>query len=470
MIEVVDAQHQKSVENLQTQIRDYYRRKVPYRVYHGSTNSTRVLKFKRSEMVDTSNLSRVLAIDAERKIAVAEPNVSMDALVRATLKVGLIPTVVPEFPGITIGGAIQGTGAETSSHKYGCVSQTANWAEYILGDGSLVRASRGEHADLFYGAAGSCGSLGLITAAEINLIRAPKYVQVTHYQVKSLAEGVELMKKYAEAGSDFVEWGMFRKNHGTIVVGTMSDEVQGKVRRFSRPQDEWYYLYLKKVADAGQIQTDSVPIKDYLFRFNRGAFWTAELVFRQAGIPLNPFSRFVLDPFLRTRKLYQAIQESAAGQSYICQDLVLPQETVSPFLNFIDQEFGLYPIGGCPIKPETRSPLQPNSIDSSLLFNIGVYGLKIEPYEKFVEANRKIEAKTRELGGKKWFYAHNYYPESEFWSIYDKKWYDRLRKKYKAETLPSVFDRTRVKERFEVNKKRGALKTILGLAKLRVAD
>jgi len=421
-------------------------------------------------MIDTSKLNRVLSVNAAKKVAIVEPNVSMDKLVNETLKFGLIPTVVPEFPGITIGGAIQGTGAETSSHKYGCVSQTVNWMEYILGDGSVIKASSTEHADLFYGSAGSCGSLGLITATEINLIRAPKYVNVTHYQIKSFTEGVELMKKYALQGCDFIEWIMFRKDYGAIVVGTMSDEVRGEVRRFSRPHDPWYYLYVKKVANSGQSPTDSVPIKDYLFRFNRGAFWAAELAFKQSGVPFNALTRFILDPLLRTRKLYQALQESAASQSYICQDLVLPEETVLPFLEFIDKEFDMYPIGGCPIKPEIRSPLQCNGIKSEILFNIGVYGLRVEPYEKFIQANRQIESKTSDLGGKKWFYAHNYYTESEFWKIYDKKWYDNLRKKYKAETLPNIFERTRVKGYFKVSKKRGAIKTMLGLAKLRIID
>jgi FAD/FMN-containing dehydrogenase len=167
-------------------------------------------------MVDTSSLNRVLSVDRDKKVAVVEPNVSMDKLVDATLRHGLIPTVVPEFPGITVGGAIQGTGAETSSHKYGCVSDTANWMEYILGNGSVVRASRTQHADLFYGSAGSCGSLGLITAAEIKLIRAPKYVHVTHYLVESFTEAVAIMEKNAHAGSDFIEWVMLSKNYGIV--------------------------------------------------------------------------------------------------------------------------------------------------------------------------------------------------------------------------------------------------------------
>jgi delta24-sterol reductase len=426
--------------------------------------------FKRSEMIDISTMNHVLSVDVSKRVAVVEPNVPMDKLVNATLKYGLLPPVVPEFPGITLGGAIQGAAAETSSHKYGCVSQTVNWMEYILGDGSVVKASATDHADLFYGSAGSYGSLGLITAAEINLIPAKKYVNITHFQITSFAEGVKLMKLYANDESDFGEGYMFSKDRGAIVIGTMSDEIQGKFRRFSRPQDNWYFLYIKAVAKSGVQITDTLPIKDYLFRFNRGAFWAAEIGFREYGLPFNRFVRFIFDPLLRTRKLYQVVQESGASQSYICQDIMLPEAGMVPFLEFIDEEFNMYPIGGCPIKPEPRSPLQCNGIKTDILFNVGVYGLRVEPYDKFVDASRQIEIKTNQLGGKKWFYSHNYYSEAEFWKIYDKQWYQQLRQKYKATSLPDIYNRTRVKEQYKVSKRRGVLKTVLGMAKLRIVD
>lgn len=462
--------HNQAVQILQDQIRDYYRRKVPFRVYHGSTNSTRILTFKRSEMVDISRLNHVLSIDKERRTAIVEPNVPMDKLVAATMKYGLVPPVVPEFPGITVGGAIQGAGAESTSHNWGCFSQTINWMNMLLGNGSQLKVSPKKNSDLFYGTAGAYGSLGLITLVEIKLVPARKYVNTSHYTIGSFQEGVEQMEKWSTAGCDFIEWIMFSKNHGAIVIGTLSDTAQGKVHRFSRAFDNWYYLHVKHIANSGQHIVDSVPLKDYLFRFNRGAFWAAELAFVQANIPFNGLTRFLLDPLLRTRKLYRALQESAASQVYLCQDLVLPQETAVEFLNFVDSNFNMYPIGGCPIKTEPRSQLQCNGIKSDLVFNIGVYGLKVEPYVEFVKANRKIETETKKLGGKKWFYAHNYYTPEEFWQIYDKSWYDELRQKYHATTLPDIYTRTCVTKQYEVHKRRGALKTIAGIAKLRIED
>jgi len=64
-------------------------------------------------MVDTSGFSHVLKIDREKKTVLVEPNVPMDVLVEETLKLGLLPPVVMEFPGITVGGGFAGS-------KYTC--------------------------------------------------------------------------------------------------------------------------------------------------------------------------------------------------------------------------------------------------------------------------------------------------------------------------------------------------------------
>lgn len=466
----MDLKHTAAVDKLQGQISEYYSRKVPFRVYHGSTNSTRVLTFKRSEMVDISELNHVLSVDTAKNTAIVEPNVPMDLLVEETLKFGLIPPVVTEFPGITVGGAIQGGAAESASYEWGCFSQTVNWIEMITGNGEVLRVSPTENADLFYGTAGSYGSLGLITAAEIKLIPAKKYMSVTHYQVTSCQEGVDLIEKHLDTDSNFIEFVMLEKNLGAVVIGRQTDTIQGKLRRFSRAFDPWYYLYAMDIAHAKKQVTNTLPLKDYLFRYDRGAFWAAELAFKDHNMPLNGFVRFILDPLLRTRKLYQAVQASDASQKYICQDLVLPAKTLIQFVDFIDQELGMYPIGICPLKPEPRSPLQCNGIDTELVYNVGVYGMRISSYEKFVAINKQIESKTYELGGKKWLYAHSYYTEKEFWQNYDKKWYDALRKKYHATTLPDIYNRTRITERFLLSTKRAVVKTIFGRAKLRIVD
>ena len=55
--------------------------------------------------------------------------------------------------------------------------------------------------------------------------------------------------------------------------------------------------------------------------------------------------------------------------------------------------------------------------------------------------NRKLELKASMLLGAKLLYARTYYTYEEFWTIYRKDRYDELRLKYKADGLPSVYDK-----------------------------
>lgn len=459
------------VDNLAKEIKRFYSRKKPFRVYHGSTNSTRVLSFKRDEMIDTSHLDNVIDVDVSKRTVCVEANVPMDKLVKATLKHGLVPPVIPEFPGITVGGAIQGGAGESSSFKWGFLSQTTNWVEYILGNGEVRRASTKKYPDLFYGAAGSCGTLGVITAAEIQLVPAKKFVVTTYLPVSGFVDCVEKMQQACGDGQyDFIDAIMFDKNGGLLICGALSDNRVDKVRRFSRARNPWFYLNAEQIYRQGVIVTESIPLVDYLFRYDRGAFWVGKFAFELFGVKFSRLWRFALNPILNTRKLYQALQVSGASQQYIVQDLTMPVENTVDFLQYIDKKLGIYPLWVCPVKPEPKSPLLCNGIASKLTINVGVWGPRIENYDNFVATNRGIEKKLIKSDGKKWLYAHTYYPEKEFWSIYDKKWYDNLRKKYFASSLPSIYDKVVVTKRYPVNVRRGLFQTIIGIAKLRVRE
>jgi delta24-sterol reductase len=410
----------------------------------------------------------VLSIDSQTNTAIVEPNVPMDELVNTTLRYSLLPPVITEFPGITIGGGIQGGAGESSSFKWGFFSQTVNWVEYVLGDGTVMKASPSENADLFYGAAGSSGTLGVITSVELQLIPAMKYVQLTYLPITSFTDARKTLERSSEDDYDFVDGIMFGADHGVIIVGKLSDEKAGKIQRFSRAYDTWYYLHAATIDAEAQTVTETVPLKDYLFRYNRGAFWVGRYAFQRFGIPFNALTRFVLNPILNTRKLYQALQDSGASQEHLVQDLTLPLNKIEEFLSYLDTTTGIYPLWLCPVKPEPRSPLLCNGLETPLAINVGVWGSQENDYSKFKKLNKDIEAKLMALGGKKWMYAHTYYTEAEFWNIYDKRWYDALRKKYKATSLPTMYQKVVVREKYEVNARRGLLRTIAGTAKLRV--
>jgi FAD/FMN-containing dehydrogenase len=125
-------------------VRGYFEQSIPFRITHGSTNSTRPAHLKsRARLVDISALKNVLEVDTSKRTALVEPNVPMDRLVESTLRHGLVPPVVMEFPGITAGGGFAGTAGESSSFKHGYFDQCVNAVEMVLPDGEVVVAKPG---------------------------------------------------------------------------------------------------------------------------------------------------------------------------------------------------------------------------------------------------------------------------------------------------------------------------------------
>ena len=165
--------HASLVAEISATVQRFYRQRIPFRISHGSTNSTRHA-VSRQNVVNTGRLNNVLEVDRAKKVVLVEPNVPMDKLVETTMRHGLVPPVVMEFPGITAGGGYAGTAGESSSFKHGYFDRTINWVEMVLGNGDVVKASPAQNVDLFDGAAGSLGTLGVTTLVELQLIEAKK--------------------------------------------------------------------------------------------------------------------------------------------------------------------------------------------------------------------------------------------------------------------------------------------------------
>lgn len=462
--------HSKQTAELTTQITTFYEQKRPFKIYHGSTNSTRIQVFKRDEMIDTSGLDHVLHVDSERKTVLVEPNVPMDKLVKETLRYGLIPPVVMEFPGITVGGGVQGGAGESSSFRYGAFQSICTAYEIITGDGKLVTCSKTKNSDLFYGTAGSCGTLGVMTAIELQLIQAKQYVHLTYIPISSFEESIQVLREVCNEEYDYIDSIMFGPDEGVIMAGTLSDRQLGNVASFRRARDEWFYLHAQQISKTRKEHTESVPLTDYLFRYDRGGFWVGAYAFRMYRVPFTRFWRWAYDWLLRTRKLFKGLQESGISQRMIVQDLALPQATAGAFMRYVDQTLGIYPLWICPLAADTESPFMPNYLDTPLVINVGVWGDSLATYEAFYEANRSIEKNLAKLGGRKCFYAHAYYDEEEFWAIYGKERYDLLREKYHASYLPSTYDKIRVRETYPITMQRGLWRTFFNLAKLRVTS
>ncbi|RSM13615.1 hypothetical protein CDV31_005785 [Fusarium ambrosium] len=462
--------HDKAVEDIATAVRQFFKLGEKYRVFHGSSNSTRPRHGSNQNTVDISMLSNVLAIDVNRKTCLVEPNVPMDRLVEATIAYGLVPPVVMEFPGITAGGGFSGTSGESSSFRHGFFNETVNYVEMVLGNGDIVKASRQERPDLFHGAAGAAGTLGITTAMELQLIEAKRFVKTTYRKVGSIADAIsEIKGECNNSEIDYLDGIVYSQDHGVIITGqaTNTKPSECPVQTFSHPGDPWFYLHVQdktRNLSPSSTVTEYVPLTEYLFRYDRGGFWVGRQGYTYfKAIPFNKFFRWLLDDYSHTRTLYHALHASRISSQFVVQDLALPYETAETFINWVDRSLGIWPLWLCPLKGcsmPTFHPVTNRKVSDSVgntekqiphetqisqpMLNIGVWGWGPQNFDEFISKNRDLEHKLTALGGRKWLYAHTYYQEDEFWNLYDYGWYQSLREKYSATTLPTVYDKVKV--------------------------
>lgn len=442
--------HEELVANISAAVKAFFGRKQSFRIFHGSTNSTRPIQADR--IVDISALSNVLKVDKSSRMAIVEPNVSMDKLVQATLAHGMIPPVVMEFPGITVGGGYAGSAGESSSFKYGYFDQTVNSVEMVLANGEVVTASASENADLFKGAAGSLGSLGITTKLELRLIPARRFVKLVYHPYSNTHDTIKALRQATEnPENDYVDGILFSNTHGVLMTGRLTDDIpQSETpQRFSGAWDSWFYLHVMN-KPLGVHSVDYIPTPEYLFRYDRGGFWVGTFAFKYFGfVPFNRFTRWFLNDFMHTRMMYRALHASDMSFGYMIQDLSLPYDTVEEFIEYTSRTLGIWPLWLCPLRAIDPPTFHPWTTDpkqggvSQPMLNIGLWGAGSRNRDKFVRQNRDLESRLSELGGRKVLYSHTYYPEEEFWKLYDKKWYQGLRERYSATTLPTVYDKVK---------------------------
>lgn len=446
-------EHKIIVKKISSKIEDYLtsHKEKKLRFYHGGTNSTRDQSAdKEYYFIDISKLNDVLEVNTENKYALVEPNVSMEKLAKTTLEYDLLPPVVMEFPGITAGGAVNGATLEASSYKYGQFNDNCIEYEIVLGSGEVINATEKEYADLFYGISGSYGSLGLITLIKVKLRKTAPYVRTVFSLSGDYKQTVkELRIEIEKKEADYIDSVVFDSKHGVVITGYFHNEVDEKVETFSRASDEWFYERAKKVSKDQKEFEELIPIFDFLFRYNRGAYWMGEYAFPILHIPDNRLTKTILNPFMNTRKMYDGMHALNISQNYFIQDFYCPLEKTVEVMQESEDKLGIFPLWLCPMKPtDTPQKLSPSYIKSDFLIDIGIWGQSKKYLKDPIRLNKDFEEFARSTNSRKMLYAHAYYSEEDFWKIYDKDWYEKLRKKYHAsEIFPDVWQKTHVKNK-----------------------
>lgn len=439
--------HDEDVKKIQA---TFKRGCTPFSLKDSTSNMISSKEYKKTtSSLDISALNQVLSI--ENNVALVEPRVTMEHLVKETLKIGLIPPVVPEFKGITVGGAIMGASLESSSHLFGQFNDSCLEYEVLLGDGSIIIVNRESHSDLFYGLSSSYGTLGIILLAKIQLAPAHPWVHLHYHKFSNLHEMRSLLQKLCsqELPPDYIDGLIFSEKEGVIMSGYKIDQPKNKKTYLLSSWKPWFYVHAKEAKE------EVIPLLDYLFRYDRGAFWMGSYLthlkslwqyvtkikcshsFTEKQKLPSPFLNRLLPlffgKFLGSTSLYKAlhkIPEEWFHTHFIVQDFYISLEKALPFIEKALHNTNISPLWICPIK-STKTPqiFAPHKQESPLLVDIGVYGA---PFGKknAQEHTKDLEALAQEIDARKMLYAATYYTEEIFWNIYDKKKYDILRERY----------------------------------------
>ena len=391
--------------------------------------------------LDVSGFTHVLRVDPEGLTADVEGMVTYEQLVDATLPHGVMPLVVPQLKTITLGGAVTGLGIESSSFRNGMPHESVLELEIMTGDGRIVVARPdNEHAELFHGFPNSYGTLGYALRLRIRLEPVKPYVRVRHVRHRDRQEYFTALGEVCETRTydgepvDFVDGTVFGPDEMYLTLGTFADTAP------STSDYTWLDIYYRSIQ---RRETDHLTVRDYLWRWDTDWFWCSRAFGVQHRLPRLMLGR----RFLRSSVYWKAVAldrrlkiaerllrlRRLPPEETIVQDIEVPLARAAEFLEFFEREIPISPVWVCPLRQRpggVRWPLY--ELDPEKLYvNFGFWSsVPLAPGERDGVHNRLIEAEVTRLGGHKSLYSDSFYPEDEFWRLYNGDAYRKLKQAY----------------------------------------
>ena len=402
----------------------------------------------------------MLSVDPRSRTAVTGGMTTYEDLADATLRYGLMPLVVPQLKTITIGGAVTGLGIESSSLRSGMPHESVLDMEILTGDGRVVTAAPGnEHDALYRGFPNSYGTLGYALSLTIELEPVQPFVHLRHFRFDSPEACMDAVAKIAADGSyrghraDFTDGTAFGLDELYLTVGSFSDVAPW---RSDYTRERVYYQSIRGPHE------DFLTIRDYLWRWDTDWFWCS----RPFGVQ-RPVIRRLWPRRYRRSDVYRKLvaldrrhglsatlnaRRGVAPHEDVIQDVEIPVERGAEFLRSFAANVGMSPVWMCPLRlraagspgaghggqpaaaraaradwPWPLYPLEPDRV----YVNFGFWGtVPLPPGTADGYHNRFVEDLVTGLGGHKGLYSTSYYPEDEFWQLYNGQAYAALKAEY----------------------------------------
>jgi FAD/FMN-containing dehydrogenase len=422
------------------------------RLDKSTSNLFRDRKKIQAQRLDVRSFNNVLRVDAAAGYAEVEGMTPYVKLVAECLEHEVMPAVVPQLKTITIGGATVGCGIESSSFRYGLVHETVQEMEILLGDGRTVLCSPdNEHRDLFYGFPNSYGTLGYALKLKIKVVPVKKYVKLTHLSFTE--PGIyfaELARWCDRQDVDFVDGVIFGRNEMVLTLGRFVDNAPF-VSDYT--YKKIYYRSLRERSE------DYMTAGDYLWRWDTDWFWCSKNLLAQHPLIRRLYGRSRLNSLTYTRlmrwnnrwKLTHALHKLAGIHAEpVIQDVEIPVGHAPRFLEFYHDVIRFLPVWICPTRAYNKDvKFDLYRMDPEKLYiNFGFWDV-IRSRKKLSPGfyNRQVEEQVMALGGMKSLYSDSYFAPEQFWRMYNKPVYERLKNKYDPDgALGDIYRKCVLKE------------------------
>lgn len=172
------------------------------------------------------DLPNIVKLDEKNKIVRVEPMVTIGLLNDYLIKKGWTLPVVPELDDLTIGGLVMGCGLETTSVKYGLFESVCQAYELVLSDASTIWCSRTENLDLFEAMPLSYGTLGFLTAVDLEIVPFKPYVRLTYIPTKSEDDMIKVLTDLCDdEDREIVEGIIYSKDTAVLMKGHFVDSL-----------------------------------------------------------------------------------------------------------------------------------------------------------------------------------------------------------------------------------------------------
>lgn len=386
----------------------------------------------RTGKIDTSALRHILHVDPDARRCVAEPGVSFRDLVRATLPLGLVPTVVPELEGITLGGAVAGCAVESMSFKYGGFFDSVDELELVTGTGEVITLGPDREPALFNLVHGSYGTLGIVTRLSFRLVPALPFVKLTYLRFRDFDGFHAALREHCDAGDvDFIDGIVHAPDHLTLCLGEFVDAAP------YLSSYRWLAVYYKSTRERAR---DYLTTEDYFFRYDTECHWLTRTV---PGLE-HPAVRFVAGKLvlgstnlIRWSNRLAPLLRRIKRRPDVVVDLFIPDRRFADFYRWYAEEPRFYPLWVIPYRLPGFYPWiageHARRMQDTLLIDCAVYGMPNGEPER--DWSAVFEQQTFACDGVKTLISRNHYTRERFFQIYDESNYAAAKRRLDPHAL-----------------------------------